>query len=98
MDTVLAGTMSTAEQRIRALHAMTNDPAAAVRAGGGQRVDRALEAVEHVQFPTHPHFEAFVVCIATYLACGFLISEHTFRFVHNILFPVSSFVWRIAPS
>src|SRR5215216_1398252 len=44
----LLGTVCAAEHAVAGLHAVADDPAAAVLAGRRQRVDRALERVEHV--------------------------------------------------
>src|SRR5262245_15267131 len=45
-------------------HAMTDDLAAAVFAGGRQRMDGALEAVEDVRFPGRDQLERLVVLVA----------------------------------
>ncbi len=45
-------------------HAMSDHLAAAVRTGGGKRVNRALEAVEDMTLPLGRHFEALVVIIS----------------------------------
>src|SRR5262245_8041733 len=50
------------------LQPMTQNPAMAVRAGGRQRVGRALEAVEHVPFTRHRHLERLVVVVPADLA------------------------------
>src|SRR5690348_10657497 len=51
-----------------AFDAMSDDPAAAVVALGGQGVNCAFEAVERVRFARHHHFEALVVVISTNFA------------------------------
>ena len=50
------------------LHAVSDDGAAAVGTGGGQLVDRALEAVEDVALPLHHHRERLVVVVSAGLA------------------------------
>ena len=52
------------------LDAVTEDPAAAVLAGGRHRVRRALEAVERAGLLTSGHGEGLVVVVAAGVARG----------------------------
>src|SRR3954451_9532162 len=52
------------------LDAVADHPAAAVGADRGERVDRALEAVEHVRLAAAPDLECPVVLVAADLAGG----------------------------
>ena len=52
------------------LHTVSNNPAVAVRANRGERVDRALETVEDVVLPGDNHFECLVVLIFANFACS----------------------------
>jgi hypothetical protein len=74
MDAVLAGTMSTAIQSIRCLHAMTDNSTAAMSTRGGKRMDRTLEAVKDMRFATHAHLKTFIVGIPTYFTGGCLLT------------------------
>jgi hypothetical protein len=74
MDAMLAGTMSTAIQSIRCLHAMTDNSTAAMSTCGSKRMDRTLEAVEDVRFATHSHLKTFIVSIATYFTGSCLLT------------------------
>jgi hypothetical protein len=62
--------MDAAEDFSALLHAMTDDPALAVRANRRERMDRALEAIEGVMLPGHNHFECFVILILANFACS----------------------------
>jgi hypothetical protein len=55
--------MDTAEDLARLLHAVSDDPAVAVRANRRQRMDRALEAVEGVVLAGNDHFKRLVIFI-----------------------------------
>ncbi len=55
--------MDTAEDLARLLHAVSDNPAVAVRANRRQRVDRALEAVEGVVLAGNDHFKRLVIFI-----------------------------------
>jgi len=83
---MLAGAVGTAKEGIRRLHAVTDDAAAAMGTGGRQRVDGALEAVEHMRLAAHLQLETFVVDVAAHLTGGGLIPQHTFAFIHAGLF------------
>src|SRR5581483_9519835 len=64
------GAVRTAEERAIRLHAMTDDPTSAVVAGGRERVDRALEAVEHVPLALGDDLNRLVVVVPAHLAFG----------------------------
>lgn len=64
-DSMLAGTMSTAIEDTIGFHAVTDDPATAVRAGGRQGVDGTFEAIEDMRLAVDPDFKTFVVHIPT---------------------------------
>ena len=66
MDAVLAGTVSTAIKNAVRLHAVPDDPATAVRAGGRQGVNGTFETIEDMRLTIDPHFETFVIHIPTY--------------------------------
>jgi hypothetical protein len=55
--------MDTAEDLARLLHAVSDDPAVAVRANRRERVDRALEAVKGVVLAGNDHFKRLVIFI-----------------------------------
>src|SRR6185437_3974615 len=57
------GAIGAAVERAFALDAVSDDFAAAVRARGRKRVNRALERVEGVGFTLHGHGERFVVVV-----------------------------------
>jgi hypothetical protein len=61
------------------LHAMPDDPAPAMGAGGCERVNRAFETVEDMGFAAHAYFKCLVIPVAAYLTCGnfFAASEYT---------------------
>jgi hypothetical protein len=63
---MLAGTVSTAVKDTLRLHAMTDDPAATVRAGWRQCLDGTFEAIEDMRLTTHSHFKTFVIHIPAY--------------------------------
>lgn len=52
------------------LHAVTNDPAPALMAGRGERMDRALEAVKDVSLISAYQLEGLVVVVPANLAYG----------------------------
>ena len=66
MDAVLAGTVSTAIKNAVRLHAVPDDPAAAVRAGRRQGVNGTFETIEDMRLTIDPHFETFIIYIPTY--------------------------------
>jgi hypothetical protein len=74
MDAILFGTMGTAEEDTIHLHAMTDDPAATMRARGRQGVDGAFKAIEYMRFTVLAHLKTFVILVAAYLTCGQLAS------------------------
>jgi hypothetical protein len=86
MDTMLGSTVSAAVQGIPGLHAVTDDLAAAMRAGRRQRVDGALEAVEYMGLTTHLDLKTFVVGVSADLTGRGLCTEHIFTFIHRNLF------------
>jgi hypothetical protein len=57
--------MSAAKEVTLDLHAVANDPAFAVLANRGHRLDRALEAVENMTCTGGRHLESLVVLVAT---------------------------------
>ncbi len=62
--------MDAAEDFSSLLHAVTDDPALAVRANRRQRVDRALEAIEGVMLSGNDHFKGLVIFIFANFACS----------------------------
>ena len=62
--------MDAAEDFASLLHAVTDDPALAVRANRRQRVDRALEAIEGVVLASDNHLKGLVIFIFTNFACS----------------------------
>src|SRR5215217_3243118 len=73
-----AGTVGAAEDGTVRLHAVADDPDAAVLAGRGERVDRALEAVEHVRLVVGQGYpKRLVVFVAAHLTFGHLFSSST---------------------
>src|SRR5688572_26939687 len=66
--TLVLGAMVAAEHAPVLLQAVPDDPGAAVRAGGCQRLDRAFEAVEGVGLPGHHHLEGLVVIVTAAFA------------------------------
>jgi hypothetical protein len=62
--------MSAAEETARNLYAMANYLALAMLTNGGNRLDRALEAVESVMFACCYKFETLVIFVAAYFAGG----------------------------
>jgi hypothetical protein len=50
--------------------AMSDDSAVAMRANRGQRVDRALEAIEGVMLPANDDFKRLVIFIFANFACS----------------------------
>jgi hypothetical protein len=80
MDTVLFSTVGATEEYAVHLHAMTDDPAAAMSTGRSQGMNRAFEAIEDMYFSLFAHFETFIVFVATDLARShrqsFLVAPH----------------------
>jgi hypothetical protein len=66
MDAMLFCTMSAAVEHAFCFHTVPNHPASTMRAGRGQSVDRAFEAIENMGHAAHPDFKAFVVDVAAY--------------------------------
>ena len=62
--------MDAAEDFAPLLHTVTDDPALAVGANGGQRVDCALEAIEGVVLASDNHLKGLVIFIFTNFACS----------------------------
>ena len=98
MYAMLAGAVCAAIDGIRSFHAVTNNSAAAMGTRGRQRMDRALEAIEHVSLAAHLHLKAFIISVAAYLTCCSRISKHTFLRIHIYLFSMTSCVERLVPS
>src|SRR5262245_59052815 len=65
---VLTRALGAAVELALDLVAVPQDPAAAMLAGGGQGMDRALEAVENVRLTIHLHVEGLVVFVAAHFA------------------------------
>jgi hypothetical protein len=69
-------------------HSVTGDATSAVRAVGRERVDGALEAVEHVALACQDHLEALVVVVVADLALclgsGSFVRRHTGRASHRV--------------
>jgi hypothetical protein len=73
-----AGAVAAAKEAPVCLHAVADDPDAAVLAGRGESVDCTLETIEGVRVATsHSHLEALVVLISADLAPGHL--HHPFH-------------------
>jgi hypothetical protein len=66
IDSVLAGAVGAAIEDTLCLHAVTNNPTAAVRAGWRQGLDGTLEAIEDMRLAAHPHFKTFIIHVAAY--------------------------------
>lgn len=62
--------MDAAEDFASLLHAVTNDPAMAVRANRRQRVNSALEAIKGVVLVANDHFKRLVIFIFANFACS----------------------------
>ena len=62
--------MDAAEDFSSLLHAVTDDPAVAMRADRCQRVDRTLEAIEGMMLSGNNHFKGLVIFIFTNFACS----------------------------
>jgi N-acetylmuramic acid 6-phosphate (MurNAc-6-P) etherase len=69
-DAGLLGAAGTAEHPPVRLETMADDPATAVLAGGSERVNRALEAVEDVRLASEADLEGLVVFVPADLAAG----------------------------
>jgi hypothetical protein len=77
--------MYAAEDFASLLHTVTDDPALAVGANRGQRVDRALEAIEGVMLAANNHLKGLVIFIFTNFACS-----HTKSLSHAAAFAAVS--------
>jgi hypothetical protein len=66
MDSLLAGTMGTTVKDSLCLHAVTDDPTAAVRAGWRQCLNGTFKAIEDMGLTTHPHFKTLIVHVTAY--------------------------------
>ena len=62
--------MDATEDSSIGFHAMSDDPAVAVRANRCQRMDRAFEAIEDVMLAGNDHFKRFVIFIFANFACS----------------------------
>ncbi len=82
---MLAGTVRATIDGVRTLHAMPDDAAATMSAGGRQLMDGALEAVEYVCLATHVHLKTFVVRITAYFTSGHAVAEGIFICLHIYL-------------
>src|SRR3712207_5439013 len=75
LDAGLLGAVGAAVHRAVRLDPVTDDPAAAVGAGGGDGVDRAFEAVEHVRLAALRDLHRLVVFVSAHLALGHRLSS-----------------------
>jgi hypothetical protein len=91
---MLLGAVRAAVKYAIGFHAVTNDPASAVCAGGCQRVDGAFETIENMRDPAHPDLKTLIVHVAAYFTSHTVCL--TASFVHNL--PLSSTIARIALS
>jgi len=66
IDPMLTGAVGTAIKDALRLHPVTDDPAATMGTGWGQGMDRAFETIKDMGFAVDPHFEAFIIHVATY--------------------------------
>src|SRR6266540_5905534 len=66
VDSMLTGTVGTAVKDTIRLHAVTDDPATAVRAGWCQCMDRTFKAIEDMRLTSDPHLKTFIVHIPTH--------------------------------
>jgi hypothetical protein len=98
MHTMLAGTVGTTEEGVGRLHAVTDNAAAAMRAGWRQRMDGALKAIEYVCLAAHTDFETFIIGIAAYLTGGWFVAKHVFLGLHLYLFSMIPFGGPPGPS
>ena len=64
LDAFMLGAMYAAEDGVAVLNTVADDAAAAMRAGGRERLDRAFEAVEDHGAAAHGDLEALVVVVA----------------------------------
>jgi len=62
--------MDAAEDFTSLLHAMSDDPAVAVRANRRERMDRALKAIEGVVCAGNDYLERLVIFVSTNFACS----------------------------
>jgi hypothetical protein len=85
--------MGTAIKDAFRLHAVTDDPAAAMRAGWRQGVDRTFEAIEDMRLTSNPHFKTFIVHIPTYF------TSHVIPLlIHYLPLSLIHPFWRLEPS
>src|SRR5262245_52370727 len=68
LHALVLGAVVAAEHPVVLLQPVADDARAAMGAGGRQRLDRALEAVEGMGLAGHHHLEGFVVIIAASFA------------------------------
>jgi len=73
--------MGAAEDVSVVLHAMPDNAASAMRAGGRKSLNRAFKAVERHRTPAHSDFEALVVIIAALLASSHALLLHGTHYV-----------------
>ena len=66
MHSMLAGAVGTAIKDSICLHAVTDDPTAAVRTRGRQGVNGTFKAIEDMGLTTYPHFKTFIVHVTAY--------------------------------
>jgi hypothetical protein len=66
MHSMLAGAVGTAVKDSICLHAVPDDPTAAVRTGGRQGVNSTFKAIENMRLTTYPHFKTFIVHVTAY--------------------------------
>jgi hypothetical protein len=85
---MLLCTMSTAIKDAIRFHAMTDHPAAAMRAGGRQRMDGTFETIEDVRLTLYAYFKTFIVYVAAYFTPQPIVPLCGSCFVHRV--PLSS--------
>jgi hypothetical protein len=66
IDPVLAGTVGTTIKDTLSLHAVTDDPAAAMGTGWCQGMDGAFKTIEDMRLAIDPHFKALIVHVPAY--------------------------------
>jgi hypothetical protein len=76
------------------LHAMTNDTASTMRAGGRQRMDGAFETVENMRDTAHAYLKTLIVYVAAYFTSHTICL--TSSFIHRL--PLSLTIAQLALS
>jgi hypothetical protein len=78
-DAFRARAVRAAEYAPVGLHAVADDPTAAMRARRRERMNRAFEAVKRVRRASHANFERLVVVVSAYLADGHIAHSSFLR-------------------